>query len=90
VEWSFKVDQPGQYEILAELAVEQERSHFSVESAGQQKSVEVLSTGSYYRYVKKPLGMISIDQAGKYTLSIKPDKDAWQPINLRKLELKRQ
>jgi alpha-L-fucosidase len=89
VEWSFKVDQPGQYEILAELAVEQERSRFRVESAGQQKAVQVRSTGSYYRYAKMPLGTISIDQAGKCTLSIKPDKDAWQPINLRKLELKR-
>ena len=59
VEWSFKVDQPGQYEILAELAVEQERSRFRVESAGQQKSVEVLSTGSYYRYANRPLGTIS-------------------------------
>jgi alpha-L-fucosidase len=90
VEWSFQVDQPGQYEILAELAVEQERSRFHIESAGQQKSVEVLSTGSYYRYVKKSLGTIRIDQAGKHTLSIRPDKHDWQPINLRWLELKRQ
>jgi len=89
VEWSFKVDQPGQYEILAELAVEQERSRFRIELAGQQKSVEVLSTGSYYRYFKKSLATIRIDQAGKYTLSIKPDKDDWQPINLRYVELKR-
>lgn len=34
--------------------------------------------------------MISIDQACEYTRSIKPDKDAWQPIDPRKLELKRQ
>ena len=90
VEWSLKVDQLGQYEILAELAVEQERSCFRVESAGQQKSVQVRSTGSYYRYAKMLLGTISIDQAGKYTLSIKPEKGAWHPINLRQLELKRQ
>ena len=89
VEWSFKVDQPGQYEILAELAVEQERSRFRIELAGQQTSVEVLSTGSYYRYATKSLATIRLDQAGKYTLSIKPDKDDWQPINLRQLELRR-
>ena len=90
MEWSFKVDQPGQYEIIAELAVEQERSRFHIESAGQQKSVEVLSTGSYYRYVNRSLATIRFDQAGKHTLSVKPDKDDWQPINLRRLELKRQ
>jgi alpha-L-fucosidase len=90
VEWSFEVDQPGQYEILAELAVQQERSRFCIELTGRQKSVEVLSTGSYYRYANRPLGTFHIDEAGEYTLSIKPDKDAWQPINLRKLELKRQ
>jgi alpha-L-fucosidase len=90
VEWSFKVDQPGRYEILAELAVEPERSCFRVESAGQQKAVQVRSTGSYYRYAKMPLGTISIDQAGKCTLSIKPEKRDWHPINLRQIELKRQ
>jgi alpha-L-fucosidase len=89
IEWSLKVDQPGQYEILAELAVEQEKSRFRIELAGQHKSVEVLSTGSYYRYATKSLATIRLDRAGKYTLSIKPDKDDWQPINLRQLELKR-
>jgi hypothetical protein len=56
----------------------------------QQESVEVQSTGSYYNYVKKLLGTIQIDQAGKYSLSIKPEKDGWKPINLRQLELHRQ
>ncbi len=90
VEWSFEIDQPGQYEILAELAVEQEKSHFFIELTGRQKSVEVLSTGSYYRYANRSLGTFHIAKAGEYTLSIKPDKDAWQPINLRRLKLKRQ
>lgn len=89
VEWSFKVDQPGQYEILAELAVERESSRFCIELTGRRKSVEALSTGSYYRYANRPLGTFHIDKAGEYTLSIKPDKAAWQPINLRRLVLKR-
>jgi alpha-L-fucosidase len=90
VEWSCVVDQSGQYEILAELAIEQERSRFCIELTGRQKSVEVLSTGSYYRYANRLLVTFHIDKAGEYTLSIKPEKGAWQPINLRKLELKRQ
>ncbi len=89
VEWSFTVDQPGQFEIHAELAVEQEKSRFRITLPDQQELVTVSSTGSYYSYVKKSLGTIHIDKAGKYTLSIKPDEDGWQPINLRQLELKR-
>ena len=33
---------------------------------------------------------LHIDKAGEYSLSVKPDKDVWQPINLRKLDLTRQ
>lgn len=44
MEWSFKVTQPGQYEILAEVAVEREGSRFCIELTGRQKSAEVLST----------------------------------------------
>ena len=90
VEWSFKVDQPGQYEILAELAVEQEKSRFRIELAGQQKSVEVSSTGGYGNYVNLSLGRLSIDKAGKCSLRIRPEKGNWQPINLRQLKLKLQ
>ena len=87
VEWSFKVDQPGQYEIVAELAVEESRSHFRIELAGQRKSVEVASTGSYGNYVKLSFGQFRLDQAGECNLRIKPDADKWQPINLRRIAL---
>ena len=89
VEWTFRVDRPGQFEIHAELAVEQEKSRFRITHPGQQESVTVFSTGSYQSYVKKSLGTMRMDQAGTYTLSIKPEKDGWQPINLRQLELRR-
>lgn len=88
VEWSFQVDQPGQYEIRAELAVQEAKSRFRIGLSDQQESVEVFSTGGYYDYVDKSLGQIRIEKAGKYTLRIKPEKDDWQPINLRKLKLK--
>jgi alpha-L-fucosidase len=90
VEWSFKVDRPGQYEILAELAVAQEKSRFHIGLPGQRESVEVLSTGGYGNYVSKSLGTIRIDKAGENTLRLKPEKGHWQPINLRQLKLKQQ
>ncbi|TWU36469.1 Alpha-L-fucosidase [Novipirellula aureliae] len=90
VEWSFQVDRPGQYEIIAELAVEQDSSRFLVDLPDQQGLVEVASTGGYGNYVHRSLGKFSIDKAGKCSLRIKPDKGHWQPINLRKLVLKKQ
>ncbi len=88
VEWSFKIGKPGQYEVLAELAVEEERTCFRIVLPNQQKLVEIASTGGYGNYVSKSLGTLSFDKAGEYTLQIKPDRDDWQPINLRQLELR--
>ena len=88
VEWSFRIDKPGEYEVLAELAIEQESTRFRMVLPDQQKAVELASTGGYGNYVVKSLGGISFDKAGVYTLQIKPAPDGWQPINLRQLELK--
>ncbi len=88
VEWSFEIERPGQYEIRAELAVQEAKSRFRIGLPDQLKAVEVASTGGYYDYVEKSLGQIRFEKAGKYTLRIKPDRVAWQPINLRKLVLK--
>ena len=88
VEWPVKIDKPGKYEIWGELAVESEKSRFLLGLPGQQKSVEVLSTGGYGNYVNKSLCEISIDKAGTYSLRVTPEKGAWQPINLRQLQLK--
>jgi len=90
VEWSFKIERPGTYEMLAELSIDGEKSRFNVGLPGQQKSVEILSTGGAREYVKKSLGTINIDKAGEYSLQIRPEKDHWQPINLRQVELKLQ
>ena len=87
VEWSFRIDKPGEYEVLAELAIEQERTRFRMVLPDQQKAVELASTGGYGNYVVKSLGVISFDKAGVYTLQIKPDPDQWQPVNLRMLKL---
>ncbi len=89
VEWSFQVDQPGQYEIRADLAVQEAKTRFRIGLPDQLETVEVSSTGGYYDYAEKSLGQIRFEKVGKHTLRIKPDRDAWQPINLRKLVLKR-
>lgn len=88
VEWSFKIDKPGEYEVSAELAIQEESTRFRLMSSDQQKNVELASTGGYGNYIVKSLGNVSFDKAGAYTLQIKPDPDHWQPINIRYLKLK--
>ena len=88
-EWSVKIEKPGKYQIWGELSIENQKSQFRIGLPGQQKSVEVLSTGGYGNYVNKLLDDISFDKAGMYSVRITPDKDGWQPINLRKLELRK-
>jgi alpha-L-fucosidase len=50
--------------------------------------VLVRSTGGYGNYIRKTLGTINLQEAGSHTLQISPEADRWQPINLRRLELK--
>ena len=90
VEWSFKIDKPGTYEVFAELAIEEEKTRFRLILPDQKKNVELASTGGYGDYTNKSLGKFRFEKPGEYTLQIRPDTNAWQPINLRQIELKRQ
>jgi alpha-L-fucosidase len=87
VEWSFKVDKPGKYEVLAELAIQEAKTRFRMILPKQERIVKLTSTGGYGDYVIKSLGEVSFDKVGEYTLQIRPVTDHWQPINLRQLKL---
>ena len=90
VEWSFKVDQRGKYEVSAEIALEKEKSRFQWGIPNYQEFAEVKSTGGYGKYVSLVLGELQIDQPGDLTLQIRPDAENWQPINLKQINLKLQ
>lgn len=60
IEWTFKINKPGTYEILAEFSVENEKSEFRIGFPGKERSIEVRSTGGYGNYVKKSLGTFVI------------------------------
>ena len=90
VEWTFRALEPGDYEARVVLSVENEKTRFGYGVVGDAKFAEVPSTGSYGIYVEKVLGTIKIKEAGECTVRIKPDAEAWEPMNLRQLELRRQ
>ena len=89
VEWQFRTKEPGTYEVVAELSLAGEKTQFNVDLVDAAVLVEVESTGGYGKYKEKFLGTIDIDSAGDHILRIKPDPTAWNPINLRKVELRR-
>lgn len=89
VEWSVKIDQPGQYEVSAELAVAEARTRFSIGPPDQQVAAEVAATGGYYDFVTKSLGTLKVERAGNFNVRINPDPQGWQPINLRQVVLRR-
>ena len=55
---------------------------------GVPQMVEMESTGGYGKYVEKSLGTLRVESAGEQTVRIKPNPEAWQPINLRRIELR--
>lgn len=88
VEWSFSVDRPGVYQVWAELAVEESKTRFDIGLPGQLQTVEVASTGGYREYATKHLGEVQLLESGNHMLRIKPVSGSWEPVNLRKIELK--
>ena len=88
VEWTFQAE-PGEYEVLAEFSVEAPKTEFSFGLVGAPQVVEAESTGDYGKYRQKRLGVLQVETDGEQTIRIKPKPGAWNPINLRNVELRR-
>ena len=89
VEWQFQAKEPGQYEVHAELSAGDGPTKFTVAVGSKSLAAEAASTKSYGKYKKLSLGTIEIDKAGDHILRVKPDTTAWQPMNLRWVELRK-
>ena len=88
VEWTFQAE-PGEYEVLAEFSDEAPKTEFSFGLVGAPQVVEAESTGDYGKYRQKRLGVLQVETDGEQTIRIKPKPGAWNPINLRNVELRR-
>ena len=87
VEWQFKLTQPGQFNVTAEIATPSNSSSFVVTAANRTVAGKAPNTGDYGRFQKVELGVLEITTAGKASLAVKPVPDGWQPINLRSIRL---
>ena len=87
VYWSFQIDKPGTFNV--ELGYSgSESTEITVALAGTSKNVNVAATGSNpKRFKKAELGQFTVDNAGKYELSLMPVGGKWNAINLKDIKL---
>jgi len=89
--WNFKVTKPGTFDVEIALACERGvgGSEYVIAVADQQLKGKVEDTGSWTAFKTEKLGTLSIDKAGKYTLSIKAvSKPGMAVMNLKSIVLK--
>ena len=87
VSWRFRIERPGIFEVVAELAAEA-GSRFAVTAGDQTLAAEVPATGGYGVYRRIVLGRLSVARPGEIELAIRPDGVNWRPINLRSVTLR--
>lgn len=88
VQWQFRVDRAGVYEIAAEVAVQGGNSRVTLKIGDKAFTAQFFSTGSYDTFRTQRLGSVALDALGVYTLEVTPVQEAWTPINVRSVTLR--
>ena len=89
--WNVKVTKPGTFDVQITLACDRGTggSEYVVAVADRQLKGKVEETGSWTAFKTETLGTLSIEKAGKHTLSIKAvSKPGTAVMNLRSIVLK--
>jgi alpha-L-fucosidase len=85
--WTFQVDRPGKFHLVADIAAE-ESGKFEVIAAAQNLPGAAPATGSYTVFNSTNLaGTLEIPNPGLVTLAVHPVAQGWHPMNLRSLRL---
>jgi alpha-L-fucosidase len=86
--WSFNVDRPGKFQVVAEIA-SLGQGKFEIIIGDQKVSSTAPNTGDYTRFRRANLtNTLDITTSGKVSVSVKPVKEGWEAINLKSLTLK--
>jgi alpha-L-fucosidase len=86
-DWQLKLGRAGKYEVVAEIAAP---ASGAFELAVGNDSIRCVSpmTASYMEFRTASLGFIHVSEKGLTTLSVRPIKDEWQPMNLKSIRMK--
>ena len=88
-DWLFKVKQPGKFNVVASISAPASGS-FEISLGGHPLRCSAPNTGNYVTFKEVNLGTLEIPAAGQATLSVKPIKDSWHPMNLKAIRLEPQ
>jgi len=86
-DWEFKVKTPGKFEVIAVIAAPASGSFDLVVGDSKLRCASPV-TASYLDFQPAKLGVIEIPASGVVTLAVRPAQDAWQPMNLKSIQLK--
>jgi alpha-L-fucosidase len=87
VTWDVEVEQPGRYEVVAEVAAPEE-SKATILVAGEQLAVTFARTGGYDAFQPQVLGTIRIGKPGEQQVAIQPVRRGWQAVNVGQVTLR--
>jgi alpha-L-fucosidase len=87
VSWNVQISKPGTYTIKALAGTPATTTSFYVQLGTAALAATLNSTGDYNNYREVSLGVIKVEKAGTYILSIKPDAQDWKAMNVRKIIL---
>jgi hypothetical protein len=87
VDWEFKVTRPGRFEVSAEIA-SLEKASLQISVGDSKTSGAAAPTGDYGKFKVAKFGVIEIPSTGKATLTVRPVKEGWHPLNLKAVRLK--
>jgi alpha-L-fucosidase len=87
VSWKFKVERPGRFQVVADIAAEASGA-FVVQVNGQELQGKAPATRDYTKFRQTKLtGEIELAEPGSVRLIVKPVADGWKPMNLRSVTL---
>ncbi len=86
LEWMFEATSPGSFEVMAELACE-DKSQLNIKVGESEENATIKKTGGMESFKKVSLGTITINEAGRHVIEMRPVRDKWSPINLKNLTL---
>jgi len=86
VEWPLRVERPGRYEVIVELASTGTGS-FEVVAGAQRIRATAPNTGDYGKFTKVTIGTVDLPGGQVVRLQVRPVKEGWSPINLKSVRL---
>ena len=87
VDWLVKVDQPGRFDVYADVAAE-DASGFLLMVDEEEKPFRVQSTNGLQTYQTQHIGQLDLPEGEEVEVGIFPQESLWKRVNFRSLTLK--